>query len=524
MTRIVQALTIMLLAGWFFGGAFAQAAGGHRVVAGETLFSIAQKELGAGNRWREIAERNRLEPPFVIRPGMVLLLPGADERVAEQYPVPPGDTPAPAAVVATTADSVVPFYRYGRRSDLLPETTGSRFLRNEQEAVALALADHPELRGAAARVAAARTGLAAAVMAGRRNPEIEVEGGGRRAEPADGQSGRSAEYGVFVSREFELAGQAEIRDRLAQLELERELAAAAATRRELVLAIRSAFLEALLARAELGQAGREEEFRHELATVARERFAFGAIPRVEVALAEVEAGRAVSLRLTAEREYRAAISGLRRIIGRHDLELATDAVGMPLSPLPEEPLAVALAERLDLRIARLEERILREQAGLVLAEGRPNITLGGGYRREEGADIVAGRIMMPFPLFNRNQPEVERLQYTAAATDAAVAGLVTRIREEVANAVGQVRSAEERLAVLRGSVVEKSDANIALLLEAYREGKIGLAELIVHQGEAFASHRLLIEATAEQSRAVLELERAMGVADSMAKTNGEEQQ
>lgn len=47
----------------------------HAVLAGESLWSIAQAELGDGKRWREIAALNGLRSPYKIRVGMRLLLP-----------------------------------------------------------------------------------------------------------------------------------------------------------------------------------------------------------------------------------------------------------------------------------------------------------------------------------------------------------------------------------------------------------------------------------------------------------------
>ena len=51
----------------------------HEVQAGDTLFGIAESELGDGNRWPEIHDLNRdiVADPDHILPGQVLILPGA---------------------------------------------------------------------------------------------------------------------------------------------------------------------------------------------------------------------------------------------------------------------------------------------------------------------------------------------------------------------------------------------------------------------------------------------------------------
>lgn len=47
----------------------------HTVKAGQTLSSISRKYYGTPNRWRRIAEANRIRDPRKIRPGQVLKIP-----------------------------------------------------------------------------------------------------------------------------------------------------------------------------------------------------------------------------------------------------------------------------------------------------------------------------------------------------------------------------------------------------------------------------------------------------------------
>jgi nucleoid-associated protein YgaU len=49
----------------------------HRVVAGDTLPSIAYREYGDPNGWRRLAEANRIDDPLRVRDGTVLHVPPA---------------------------------------------------------------------------------------------------------------------------------------------------------------------------------------------------------------------------------------------------------------------------------------------------------------------------------------------------------------------------------------------------------------------------------------------------------------
>ncbi|MFJ5229829.1 LysM peptidoglycan-binding domain-containing protein [Kitasatospora sp. NPDC088391] len=84
----------------------APAHGSVTVHSGDSLSSIAQRELGDGDRWPELFQANkgvtapdgeRLTDPDVLAPGMVLTVPGAT-----QAPQPPAETPAPPAPAPQT--------------------------------------------------------------------------------------------------------------------------------------------------------------------------------------------------------------------------------------------------------------------------------------------------------------------------------------------------------------------------------------------------------------------------------------
>ncbi|GAA2065467.1 MULTISPECIES: CIS tube protein [Streptomyces] len=51
----------------------------HRVIAGDSLPSLAFREYGSANAWRAIAEANGIDNPFALTPGSQLMLPAAEE-------------------------------------------------------------------------------------------------------------------------------------------------------------------------------------------------------------------------------------------------------------------------------------------------------------------------------------------------------------------------------------------------------------------------------------------------------------
>ena len=80
---------------------------------------------------------------------------------------------------------------------------------------------------------------------------------------------------------------------------------------------------------------------------------------------------------------------------------------MSTAPLaPAKPVAVN--SRSDLLAAREELRRVDTETRLQRALREPNVTVGGGYRRDFGTNAVVFGVTVPVPLWNGNQGAVAR--------------------------------------------------------------------------------------------------------------------
>jgi LysM repeat protein len=86
---------IALIAAWCLGLTALAADRVHVVRSGESLWSIAEGHLGSGERWGALYRVNRSrvgDNPGLIRPGLRLVLAGGAARVSARYRVRPGDS------------------------------------------------------------------------------------------------------------------------------------------------------------------------------------------------------------------------------------------------------------------------------------------------------------------------------------------------------------------------------------------------------------------------------------------------
>ena len=91
-----RATVLCLLA--LFCPAATAAAATYTVRPGDSLQAIARRELGDAERWREIARENNLKPPYTIKPGQILELPGrATESLAQSQPSGAAEDESPPA-------------------------------------------------------------------------------------------------------------------------------------------------------------------------------------------------------------------------------------------------------------------------------------------------------------------------------------------------------------------------------------------------------------------------------------------
>ena len=367
------------------------------------------------------------------------------------------------------------------------------------EARALALGHNPELVAARLDTAIARGELRQAGLLLRLNPEADVLGAGAE----DGLE-------VGVSQELEIFGQQSARRGAARSGLERTRSAVRNASRVTLGEVDRAFYRLVAATRRRDLAHDVLGLNRRLAEVAGRQLQEGEIGRLDFNLASIELGRSRARVLAVGRELIEAGVELGRIVGLAPRTTVIPVVDSTLDGSPtdssavvalatsEEAVAgghfqlnadsltaVALGTRPDLEEREAARREAVALARLAGREALPNLVFRGVSERQ-GGDVRTFRpgVGLTLPFFNRNRGEVAARRAATQQAELEHAALTARVRAEVASAIAAYEAAATEVAVLEATVLQPARQNRRLVETAYREGKFGIAELLLIRNQA----------------------------------------
>ncbi len=361
---------------------------------------------------------------------------------------------------------------------------------------ARALAANPDLLAARLDTAIARGWLRQAGVL-RFNPSADALTGGEGLE-------------LGLSQEIEVFGQRGLRIAAERAGLARASAAVANETRITLGQVDRSFFGLVAATQRRNLAREVLALNERLAEIAARQLAEGEISRLGFNLSVVELGRARALELARRREQQDAEVLLSRLIGLSPtttpIPVLDETTGRPaidsamgsgrgaadLSPEPVPGLdvdsltALALVRRPDLRATLAAVRNAEAMVKLSGREALPNLIARGVL---EPAASGVGTTVRPglgltLPIFNRNQGQTAALRAAARQAEFTRQALVARVRAEVSTAVAAYRAAAAEVVVLESTVLVPARQNRALVEIAYREGKVGIADLLLIQNQA----------------------------------------
>ena len=390
------------------------------------------------------------------------------------------------------------------------------------EAVRLAAERNPQAAGARALVAIAE---ASRLDVDRRpNPAISVESEGfplfdpPRPPFLDGQ-----ELTIRYDQEIETGDRRRLRTEAAAAGVTVASLTARDRLRRLELAVRRAYLQLALAQADTEVARTSLEEIDRVLTVSRERVRVGEAARSEVSRLEVERLRFAEDAFSGDLALKNARAALLTLLAATDLTQAIQATDSLSGPASGGPLQVNTAttassqtpapgdRRPDLLAAREELRRAETETRVQRALRSPNVTVGGGYKRDFGTNAVVFGVTVPLPVSNKNQGGIARAAAEQRVVASNLASVELDVRLDIQQAQNSVEVNRARADYIERQVLESARESRDVVSESYRLGAMDLIDFLDAQRAFRDTLRTYNRALFDYRVSLVELDAALGL-------------
>lgn len=326
------------------------------------------------------------------------------------------------------------------------------------------------------------------------------------------------EYSVRTDFLFERAGKRSGRIAVAQEEKSIAELSLLDTIRGLVFDVENAFVETLLAQANLKLARDNSAALESVVKINTDRLRAGDLARVEltrVQLAKLQFDNQVR---QAELRLETAQRKLQLLLGRSGdtplVQVAGDLSRAPIATTLDQLQKVAQTKRPDLLAGRQMQARSLADIRLQLAQGKVDYTLGSEYRRQQG---LAGRgnslgffVQTNIPIFNRNQGEIARANQERMQAEARQHALVAAITNEVQIAYQQYSISRDSLSEIQHQMLGRAREVRDTTEYSYKRGEASLVEFLDAQRAYNDTIQTYNEAQADFARSLYSIQSATG--------------
>lgn len=329
----------------------------------------------------------------------------------------------------------------------------------------------------------------------RPNPALSVESGSYPlfGAPRPGFV-NNQELTLRVDQEIELTGRRRLRAQAAEAGVSAGQAAFEDQRRRIEFEVRRAYFAVVLAKTDLDVARAALDEIDKVIGLTRARYEQGEISGGDLRRIQVERLRFVDDLFGAQLALRNARSGLLALINAPDLSVEFDvAEGLSLAESPAvagqavpavpqlEAASLrsqALSLRPDLLAAQREVQRADTQTRLQRALRTPNLTVGGGYRRDFGSNAVVFGVTVPLALSNRNQGGVARAAAERRQAGNVAAATATAVLLDVQQAINAVEVSRVRVDYIQREYLTPSRESLDIVRASYQLGTANLIDLL----------------------------------------------
>lgn len=394
---------------------------------------------------------------------------------------------------------------------------------SSSDIVRRALSSNSELAATRLEVARARARLRQAGL--RPNPTVDFESTTGRFTGSKGES----ETSIGFALPLEVGGRRARRIDLARAEFEAAEADVSDRERRLVGEVLQSYAQVLAALRELETTQELTDIDLKTVAVVQTRVSEGDVAPLELSLLRVEADRLRARRVLVEGRLRATLLQLKTLAGFPAGEQLRLREGIEAPTLPQPPATleaateIALRQRPDLRLARLNEEVARAGLRLARAANAPDVTAFTRYTVSRGAfdetpvgaltdrdKLLTFGVSVGIPILNRNQGLKAEATFAIAQAQRRREFLEAVVRSEVAAAYARYEATRASLATFEQGVIARSTENIRTIRAAYEIGALTITQLLAEQRRLVDSQREYTELLSERYRALADLQQAIG--------------
>ena len=359
------------------------------------------------------------------------------------------------------------------------------------------------------------------------NPHIQLQGGPRFA-------GRAADvdFSVTLTQRLSVSGARGAGVAAAERFLELTEAEIEDARWVVHCDVHGAYHAALVARERAKLVLRGVTFQEGVLEVVKRQIAAGQSSPMNERLAEAELAQARQQSLAADQAYLEAKLALAELSGWPAANPPTPVgeLELPHDVPPSDALFARAREHLPaLRVYAAAVREAEARAGAEERLAVPEPTVGlqvtreGSITSEPGVVAVQGIVVVPLPLWQRNQGPVARARADATVASAQRTSGEGVLFARIAQHRSAVASASARVRSYGVDVLPRFDDNLKLVRRALDLGEVGLLEVSVARDRFFRIQLDALDAYADYFAALSSLERTVGV-DLWTDTHAKEQQ
>jgi cobalt-zinc-cadmium efflux system outer membrane protein len=378
------------------------------------------------------------------------------------------------------------------------------------DAVAQAVAGHPQLAVAGARVAAAEGLQRQARLSPNPRLIFQSESSGFPGNSLVAPEHDRDTY-AFLAQTIETGGKRNQRVELASDNVRRSELELQLYQRQIANRVSIAYWAAAGAARIEDLLRKETEGFESVVQFHRDRVREGAAPEVDLLRIEVECDRLASgTRAAAQDAERARITMFREM-GKAEFPAVefVDALEQP-HPVPSMALSQVMDQRIEMKLAREAVDQARANLRLQQSSAKPDPDVHVGYKRTGGFDTVYAAIQIPLPVWNRNQGQVEAAVDEVKAAESSVVVTEALVRSELESAKKEYESRQKLLDETLRPMRERASEVYRIVEAAYRETGSDILRLLDAERTRIETDVLFTRTLSELQQSAVALETAQG--------------